>query len=57
MKVVGAAGVAVSGVGTVSLNVIAVNPSAAGFVRMFPCGTRPATASLNYVRGQIVPTR
>ena len=37
------------------LNVTAVNPSAAGFVTVFPCGGSPPLASnLNYVAGAIV---
>ena len=55
VKVTGAAGVPVSGVGAVSLNVTAVDPDGAGFVTVFPCGERPLAANLNYVKGQIVP--
>jgi hypothetical protein len=55
VKVTGAAGVPGSGVGAVSLNVIAVQPSGPGFVTVFPCGERPLAANLNYVTGQIVP--
>ncbi len=39
----------------VVLNVTAVNPSAAGFVTVFPCGGSPPLASnLNYVAGAVV---
>ena len=40
----------------VSLNVTAVDPSANGFVTVFPCGTpRPTASTLNYVSGQTIP--
>jgi subtilisin family serine protease len=55
VKVAGAAGVPVSGVGAVSLNVTVVDPVAAGFVTVYPCGDRPLASSLNYVAGQVVP--
>ena len=36
-----------TGVGAVSLNVTATNGVAAGFVTVYPCGTRPDASSLN----------
>jgi len=48
-------GVPASGVGAVSLNVTAVGPSGAGFVTVFPCGTRPLASNINYQAGQVVP--
>jgi hypothetical protein len=54
VNLTGVPGVPVSGVGAVSLNVIAVDPAGAGVVTVFPCGSRLMTASLNYVGGQIV---
>jgi hypothetical protein len=44
-----------SGVGAVSLNVVAVDPSGPGFVTVYPCGPRPLAASVSYGQGQIVP--
>jgi hypothetical protein len=43
-----------TGVGAVSLNVAVTNPSAAGFVTVFPCGTRREVASVNYSATQTV---
>ena len=43
-----------TGVGAVSLNVTAVDPSADGFFTVFPCGTRPGSSSVNYSTGQTV---
>jgi len=40
----------------VALNVTAVNPAAAGFVTVFPCGVgRPDTSNLNFAAGQTRP--
>ena len=41
----------------VSLNVTATDPSAGGFLTMFPCGTTRPTAgsTLNYLSGQTIP--
>ncbi|MBK5332182.1 MAG: hypothetical protein JJD93_09435 [Ilumatobacteraceae bacterium] len=44
-----------SGVGAVSLNVTAVDPDAAGFVTVYPCGERPLASNVNYRAGQTVP--
>jgi uncharacterized protein YkwD len=42
-------------VSAVALNVTAVNPSDAGYVSVFPCGSPPPNASnLNFVRGQTI---
>jgi alpha-tubulin suppressor-like RCC1 family protein len=43
------------GIGAVSLNVTVTEPVAAGFVTVFPCGTRPNTSSLNFDAGQTIP--
>ncbi len=43
-----------TGVDAVSLNVAVTNPAAAGFVTVYPCGSRPLVASVNYVAGQTV---
>ena len=55
VKVTGVGGVPGSGVGAVSLNVTVVDPLAAGFVTVFPCGALPVASSLNFVAGQTVP--
>ncbi len=43
-----------TGVGTVSLNVTAVDPLADGFLTVYDCGTRADVSSLNFVTGQTV---
>ena len=55
VKVAGVGGVPLTNVGAVSLNVTAVGPEGAGFVTVYPCGTRPNASNLNFVAGQIVP--
>ncbi len=55
VKVTGVGGVPASGVDAVSLNVTAVDPVAAGFVTVFPCGAQPSVSSVNYVANQTVP--
>jgi hypothetical protein len=37
-----------------AVSVTAVNPRAAGFVTVAPCGTKPLVSSLNYVAGDLV---
>jgi trimeric autotransporter adhesin len=55
VSVVSLAGeVPAAGVGAVSLNVAVTNPAAAGFVTVYPCGTRTLVASVNYTAGQTV---
>jgi len=34
--------------------VTVVDPTAGGFVTVYPCGTRPGTSNLNYTSGQTV---
>jgi hypothetical protein len=43
-----------TGVVSVSLNVTATNPSAAGFITVYACGTRELVSSVNYTTGQTV---
>ncbi len=44
-----------SSVSAVALNVTAVDPTAAGFITVWPCGVaRPLASNLNYVAGDIV---
>jgi hypothetical protein len=46
------------GVSAVVLNVTVTNPSAAGYLTVFPSGTtRPIASDLNFVAGQTVPNR
>ena len=55
LRIPGIIGVPLSGASAVSLNVTVVDPIAAGFVTVYPCGDRPSTSSLNFVAGQTVP--
>ena len=43
-----------TGVSSVVLNVTATNPEAAGYVTVYPCGSRPSTSSLNHATGQTI---
>ena len=53
LQLTGRAGVP-SHANTVLLNVTAVNPSAAGFLTVYPCGTtRPNASNVNYAAGDI----
>ncbi len=54
--VTGVGGVPASGVTAVALNVTVTQPSAGGFLTVYPWGTtRPTASSLNFVAGQTVP--
>ncbi len=56
LKVLGAGGVPKSGVEAVVLNVTVTQPTAGGYVTVYPDGvTRPTTSNLNYVAGQTIP--
>jgi Domain of unknown function (DUF4282)/Protein of unknown function (DUF2510) len=56
VTVVGRGGVPATGVGAVVLNITATEPTAAGFVTVFPTGTtRPTASNLNFVPGQTTP--
>ncbi len=55
VKVTGTAGIPLSGVGTISLNVTATEALGSGFVTVYPCGTRPGASNLNFITGQTVP--
>ncbi|HVS05286.1 MAG TPA: glycosyl hydrolase family 18 protein [Candidatus Dormibacteraeota bacterium] len=46
-----------TGVAAVALNVTATNPSAAGYLTLFPGGGWPRTSSVNFTAGQTVPNR
>ncbi|MGH9301725.1 MAG: hypothetical protein ACRD0E_07565, partial [Acidimicrobiales bacterium] len=52
----GLAGIPATGVGAVVLNVTAVDPSAAGYLTVYPAGSaRPTASNLNFTPGQVVP--
>lgn len=53
LGVSGRAGVSMRAV-SVALNVTVTNPSKAGFVTVYPCGTRPNAAQLNHAAGATV---
>jgi sugar lactone lactonase YvrE len=55
VSVTGKGGVPATGVSAVALNLTVTEPSAGGFLTVFPSGTpRPLTSSLNFVAGQTV---
>ena len=43
-----------TGANSVSLNVVATNAEASGFITVYACGTRALVSNLNYVAGQTV---
>ena len=56
VKVTDQGGIPASGVGAVVLNVTVTQPTAAGFLTLYPSGSAPPLASnLNFVPGQDVP--
>ncbi|MBI4884752.1 MAG: hypothetical protein HY826_11945, partial [Actinobacteria bacterium] len=56
LTIAGRGGVPASGVGSVAVNVTAINPSAAGYLTVWPTGQpRPNASNLNFVPGQVVP--
>jgi hypothetical protein len=58
LQVSGRGGVPAHGVAAVIVNITAVRPSASGYVTAFPSGqARPATSSLNFVKGDVRPNR
>lgn len=58
LTVTGVNGVPATGVSAVILNVIAVIPSTAGFLSVWPAGaTRPTASNLNFLPNQVVPNR
>ncbi len=54
LDVLGRGDVPNSGVGSVVINVAAVNPAADGFVTAYPCGDVPNASSLNFAAGTVV---
>ena len=56
LQVAGRAGMPATGVGAVVLNVAVTQPSAAGYLTVYPTGVdRPLAANLNFTAGQTVP--
>jgi hypothetical protein len=56
ITVTGGAGVPASGVDAIALNVTVTEPSAAGYLTVFPAGASlPGTSSLNFAPAQTVP--
>ena len=56
IQITGRGGVPASGVSSVVLNVTVTEPTAAGFLTVYPSGSpRPPTSNLNFVPGQTVP--
>ncbi len=50
---IGGAGAVPAGATAVALNVTAANPDAAGYVRVYPCGTSPYVSNVNYSAHQV----
>jgi len=58
LKLTGSAGVPTTGVNAVVLNVTVTNPTAPGFLTVWPSGApRPLASDLNFSAGQTVPNR
>jgi len=58
LTVLGRQGVPATGVSAVVLNVTVTNPTASGYLTVFPTGgTPPVVSNLNFVAGQAVPNR
>ena len=54
LEVAGRSGIPVDATAAV-VNVVAVNPSADGFITAYPCSAdRPTTSSVNFTRGQVI---
>jgi hypothetical protein len=53
-QLTGNAGMPVSGVSAVALNVTVDQPAANGYITVYPCGTRPTASNLNYTAGQTI---
>jgi hypothetical protein len=56
VQITGRGNIPSSGVSAVVMNVTVTNPTAAGFLTVYPTGlTRPTASNLNFVAGQTVP--
>lgn len=56
-QVIGRGGIPLTGVDSVALNVTVTQPTAGGFLTLYPANlaSRPASSNLNFVAGQTVP--
>ena len=54
VQMTGNAGMPATGVGSVALNVTVDQPTANGYLTVYPCGTRPLASNLNYTAGQTI---
>jgi hypothetical protein len=58
LTVTGRGGIPATGVSAVVLNLTVTNPSAAGFLAVYPAGTAwPGNSNLNFSAGQTIPNR
>ncbi|CAN5469098.1 hypothetical protein BH10ACT2_BH10ACT2_11310 [soil metagenome] len=56
LPIAGRGGVPADVLGSVALNVTAINPAASGFLTVWPTGqSRPNASNLNFIPGQVVP--
>ncbi len=56
LPIAGRGGVPADELGSVALNVTAINPAASGFLTVWPTGqARPNASNLNFIPGQVVP--
>jgi len=56
LPVSGRGGMPATGVGSVALNITAINPSATGYLTVWPAGeAQPNASNLNFIPGQVVP--
>ena len=56
LSILGVGGVPASGVGAVVLNVMVYQPTAGGYLTVYPDGLgRPGTSSLNFAAGEQIP--
>lgn len=56
LTLVGRGGIPSTGVGAIVVNVTATNPTAAGFLTVFPAGqNRPTASNVNFVKGETIP--
>jgi sugar lactone lactonase YvrE len=54
VQMTGNAGMPATGVGSVAMNVTVDQPTASGYLTVYPCGTRPTASNLNYTAGQTI---
>ena len=56
VKVAGMSGLPEYGIGAVTINLTATEPENNGYITVYPCGTRPETSNLTFVKDQTVST-